>query len=81
MNIMWFLNSLRILYKYEAIESSKFEFLEKKLLEAEDNTSGPLDGGGIACLPLLRMRTLLAIRQRSLEPSFWYVVSSFVLLA
>ena len=65
--------------------SSRFEFLEKflannfALSEAEDNTSGPLNGGGIADLPLLR--TLLAIRQKSRQPSFWEVMDSFVLVA
>ena len=50
-------------------ESSRLEFLEKfsannfALSDAEDNTSGLLNRGGIADLPLLR--TLLAIRQNS----------------
>ena len=66
-------------------KSSRLEVLEKflansfALSEAEDNTSGPLNRGGIADLPLLR--TLLAIRQKSREPSFWEVMDSFVLLA
>ena len=69
----------------EIAESSRLEFLEKfsasnfALSDAEDNTSGPLNRGGIADLPLLR--TLLAIRQKSREPSFWKVMDSFVLLA
>ena len=69
----------------EIPESSRFEFLEKflannfALSDAEDNTSGPLNKGGIADLPLLR--TLLAIRQKSREPSFWEVMDSFVLVA
>ena len=69
----------------EIPESSRFEFLEKYLAnnfalsDAEDNTSGPLNRGGIADLPLLR--TLLAIRQKSREPSFWEVMDSFVLEA
>ena len=46
---------------------------------AEGNTSGPLNRGGIADLPLLK--TLLAIRQKSREPSIWQVMDSFVLLA
>ena len=49
------------------------------LSNAEDNTSGSLNRGGIADLSLLR--TLLAIRQKSREPSFWEVMNSFVLLA
>ena len=49
------------------------------LSDAEDNTSGRLNRGGIADLTLLR--TLLAIRQKSGEPSFWEVMDSFVLLA
>ena len=69
----------------EIPESSRLEFLEKfsannfALSDAEDNTSGPFNRGGIADLPLLR--TLLAIRQRSQEPSFWEVMDSFVLSA
>ena len=69
----------------EIPESSRFEFLEKflannfALSDAEDNTSGPLNRGGIADLPLLR--TLLAIRQKSREPSFWELMDSFVLVA
>ena len=69
----------------EIPESLRLEFLEKflgnnfALSKAEDNTSGPLNRGGIADLPLLR--TLLAIRQKSREPSFWEVMDSFVLLA
>ena len=59
----------------EIQESSRLEFLEKFLANnfvlsaAEDNTSGPLNRGGIADLPLLR--TLLAIRQNSRETGFW----------
>ena len=66
-------------------ESLRLEFNEKfsannfALSDAEDNNSGPLNRGGIADLPLLR--TLLAIRQKSREPSFWEVMGSFVLLA
>ena len=69
----------------EIPESSRLEFKEKfsannfALSDAEDNTSGLLNRGGIADLPLLR--TLLAIRQKSREPSFWEVMDSFVLLA
>ena len=61
-------------------ESSRLELSEKFcLLDTEDNTSGPLNRGGIADLPLLR--TLLAICQKSQDPSFWKVMDSFVLLA
>ena len=69
----------------EIPESSRLEFLERfsannfALSGAEDNISGLLNRGGIADLPLLR--TLLAICQKSLEPSFWEVMESFVLLA
>ena len=49
------------------------------LSDAEDNTSGSLNKGGIADLPLLRR--LLAICQKSRESSFWEVMGSFVLLA
>ena len=69
----------------EIPESSRLEFLEKfsannfALSDAEDNTSGPLNRGGIADLPLLRI--LLAIRQNPQKPSFWEVIDSFVLLA
>ena len=69
----------------EIPESSRLEFLEKfsannfALSDAEDNTSGPLNRGDIADLPLLR--TLLAICQKSQEPRFWEVIDSLVLLA
>ena len=69
----------------EIPESSRLEFLEKfltnnfALSNAEDNTPGPLNRGVIADLPLLR--TLLAIRQKSREPSFWKVMDSYVLVA
>ena len=57
----------------------KFSANNFALSDAEGNNSGPLDRGGIADLPL--WRTLLAIRQKSGEPSFWEVLKSFVLLA
>ena len=69
----------------EVPESSRLEFLETfsinnfALSDAEENSSGPLDWGGTADLPLLR--TLLAIRQKSREPSFWEVMDYFVLFA
>ena len=69
----------------ETPKSSRLEFNEKfsannfALSDAEENTSGPMNRGGIADLPLLR--TLLAICQKSQEPSFWEVMDSFVLLA
>ena len=69
----------------EMPESSRLEFLEKFLANnfalsvAEDNTSGPLNRGGIA--DLLLLITLLAIRLKSREPSFWEVMNSFVLVA
>ena len=45
---------------------------------AEDNTSRPFNKRD-ANLPLLK--GLLAIRQKSQEPSFWKVIDSFILLA
>ena len=69
----------------EIPESPRLEFLEKflakifALSDAEDDTSGPLNRGGIADLALLR--TLLTIRQKSPQPSFWEVMDSFVLVA
>ena len=68
----------------EIQESSRLASLEKfssnnfALSDAEDNTSGPLNRGGIADLPLLK--TLLTIRQNSVEPRLWEVMDSFVLL-
>ena len=62
--------------------SSRLEFLEKflannfALLDAEGNTSGPLNRGGIADLSLLR--TLLAIRQKSRKLNFWKVMDYFI---
>ena len=69
----------------EIPESSRLEFLEKfsannfALSDAEDNTSGPLNRGGIADLPLLR--TLAAIWQKSRDSSFREVMDSFALVA
>ena len=48
------------------------------LYHAEDSTSEPLNRGGIA--DLLLLRTLLAIRQKSRQPSLWEVIDSFVLV-
>ena len=64
--IMQFQISSRRKTDKEIPESSRLEFLEKfsansfTLSDAEENTSGPLNRGGIADLPSLR--TLLAIR-------------------
>ena len=69
----------------EISESSIVELLEifsannLALSHAEGSTSRLLNRGGIADLPLLR--TLLAVPQKSQEPSFWEVMDSFVLLA
>ena len=65
----------------ETPDSSRLEFKAKNfaLSDAEDNTSGLLNRGGIADFPFLR--TLLAICQKSREPSFWEVMDSFVSLA
>ena len=58
----------------EIPEPSRLEFLEKflannfALSDAENNTSCPLNRGGIADLPLLR--ALLVLLQKSREPSF-----------
>ena len=56
----------------------KFSAGNFALSDVEENTSGSLNREGIADLPLLR--TLLAICQKSQEPSFWEVMDSFVLL-
>ena len=69
----------------EMSESSRLELLEKFLVNnfalsyAEDNTSKSLNRGGIA--DLLLLQKLLAIHQKSEEPSVWKVIDSFVLLA
>ena len=66
----------------EIPKSSRLKFLEKFLANnfalsgAEDNTSGPLNRGGIVDLALLR--ALLAINQKFRETSFWEVIDSFV---
>ena len=65
----------------EIPESLRLEFLEKFLASdfalsaGEENTSVSLKRGGIVDLPLLR--TLLAIRQKSQDPSFWEMMDSF----
>ena len=82
-NIIQFQISCRRENSKEIPESARLEFFQKflakkiALSDAEDSTSRPLNRGGIADLPLLR--TLLAIRQKSLEPSFWKAMdSSFI---
>ena len=62
-------------------ESSRLEFLENfktNNFALSDNTSGQLNRGDIAGLPLLR--TLWATHQKSQEPNFWEVIDSFVSL-
>ena len=70
----------------EIPESSRLELLEKfsannfALSDLEDNnTSGALNRGGVADLPLLR--TLLSICQKSREAIFWEVMDSYAKLA
>ena len=69
----------------EIPKPSRLDFLEKflpnnfVLSDAEDNTCRPLNKGGIADLPLLRL--LLAICQKSWELSSLEVMDSFVLVA
>ena len=64
----------------EMTASSRLEFLEKfsvnncALSDAEDNTPGSLNRGGIVDLSL--WRTLLAIQQKFQEPRFWGVMHS-----
>ena len=68
----------------EIPRSSRLELSEKflannfSLSDAEDNTSTPLNRGGIA--DLLMLRTLLVICRKSREPSFWEAMDSFVLV-
>ena len=71
LRVMEILCSLRLVLEgkigKEIPEASSLEFFEKFLAnyfvlsDAEDNTSGPLNRGNIADLPLLR--TLLAVHQ------------------
>ena len=90
LGVMKILCSFRLVLEWETSkeipEPSRLELLERflannfALSDAEDNTSGPLDRGGIADLPLLR--ALLAIHQKSRQPSFGEVrEGSFALLA
>ena len=72
--VITFLTILEVTEISRLYESSRLDFLEKFLgnnfvsSDAEENTSRPLNRGGIANLPLLR--TLLAICQKSQEQSF-----------
>ena len=69
----------------EIPESSILEFVERflannfALSSAKGNFSDSSNRKGTAELPLLR--PLLAIRQKSQEPSLWEVMDSFVLVA
>ena len=58
--------------------SNMFLANNSALLDAEDNTSGPLNKGSIADVSLFR--TPLAICQKSREPHFWEMIDSFVSL-
>ena len=58
-------------------QSSRLEFLEKFLADAEDSTSRLLQRGGIADLSLLRAQSVIC--QKSQEPSFWEVMESLQL--
>ena len=95
MTFLTILGVTEILYNFRLVleektgkeipESSRLKFLEKfsgnnfDFSDAEDNTFGPFNRGGIAGLTLLR--TLLAILQKSREQSFCGVMGSFVLVA
>ena len=86
MTFLTILGDTEILYTFKLVlegktgkeipesSTSRLVFLEKfsaknfALSDAEDNTSGQLNRGSIADLSLLK--TLLAIRQKSREPSF-----------
>ena len=69
----------------EIPESSRLGLIERfsansfALSDTEDNTSGPLNRGVIADLPLLR--TFFAIRSKFWELSFREVMDVFVILA
>ena len=77
------LRSFRLVLKgrtgKEMPESSKLKFSETFLannfaLYTEDNTSGPLNRGDMADLPLLK--TQFVIRQKSRQRSLWEVIDS-----
>ena len=83
LTIFWvteILCSFRLLLEVKQVKeipkSSRLEFLEKflansfALSDAEDNTSGPLNRGSII-VDLSFLRALLAIHQKSWEPSFF----------
>ena len=86
MGVTEILRSFRLVLEEKTVkeipESSKLVFLETflannfALSDVEDNTSGSLNRESIADLPLLR--TLLAIRQKSQQPSFWEVKDCYV---
>ena len=67
------------------ILSTRLVLLKKSLAnnftlsDVEDNTSGPLNGEGIAGLSFLR--TLSAVCQKPQQPSFCEVMDSYVLLS
>ena len=82
---MQFQISSRLEKKIKITQSSRLEFLEKYLANSfalsdpQDDTSRPMNRTDIAGLPLLR--TLLAIHQKPIEPSFCEVIKPSVLLA
>ena len=60
----------------EIPESEKFLANNLALSDAEDDTSGPLNRGGIANLAMLT--TLIVIRQMSRESRFWEVMDQLL---
>ena len=71
-----YINQVKQVKKFGKIRVLRKDFC---LSAAENDTSGPLNRGGIADLTLLRI--LLAIHQKAREPSFFEMIDSFVLLA
>ena len=76
MTFLTILGVIEILFSFRLVLEEK---TDKKIRESLRLESLEKFLGNIADLPLLR--TLLAIRQKSQEPSFWEVMGSFVLVA
>ena len=76
MTFLTILGVIEILFSFRLVLEEK---TDKKIRESLRLESLEKFLGNIADLPLLR--TLLAIRQKFREPSFWEVMDSFVLVA
>ena len=75
----WSLKEKQVKRKLPYQDLSSWKSFHQTISDAEDNTCGPLNRGGIADLTLLG--TLLAIHQNSRAQSLWEVIEYVALFS